>query len=196
RNMSEVVHYPGCQELSQRDRAEPRVLAREVELHVRQVPGFERAEILGAEPGELVEEGVEGALRIPRAVTESVVRLEAPGGALRENDAGARHPIGFLAVDQVTDVVEGTERLRPLRAASPWRTDVAQQRAKRCGRAFENLGRQHEIEVHVSAAPPAPLRNGTDAACGESPAGAGLPPQPEKPSPSTGRRSRQTLYRR
>jgi len=127
--MSQVVNHPGRQELPQCDRAEARVFAGQIELGVGQAPGLEYPEALGPEAREFVEERIEGALGIPGPVAETIVRLEPPTGTLRENDAGAKHPIGFLAIDQVPDVVEGAERIGPFRASNPWRTDPVQERA-------------------------------------------------------------------
>src|SRR6266511_674129 len=193
RDMSQIVNDPGGQKLPQRHRAEAGVLSEQVELCVGQVPGLEHPEVLGTQACELIEQGIVGALRSPCAVTEPIIRLEAPVGTLRENDARPGHPIGFLAIDQMADVVERTEGIWPLCTARPGRTDLPQERAQRCGRAFQNLDRQLEIEFHVSASR---LRNGIDARCGESLGRGIVPPQPERPRPRTGRRSRQTPYRR
>jgi len=69
------------------------VLAGQVELRVGEVPGLEHAKVLGTESRELV-----------RAENRASASHSAPGdgidhtarsavGPLRENDAGARHPI-------------------------------------------------------------------------------------------------------
>ena len=115
--------------LPQGHRAEARVLPGQIELCFGQVPGLENPEVLGPETGELIEQRVERTLCVPRTMAGTIIRLEATVWTLRENDAGARHPIGFLTIDQMADVVEGTEGLRPLRAASPRRTDLLQERA-------------------------------------------------------------------
>src|SRR2546426_10125158 len=47
------------------------------------------------------EERRRGAPHVACAVAESIVGFEAEFGPLRQNDASARDPIGFLTVDEV-----------------------------------------------------------------------------------------------
>src|SRR5258706_236378 len=191
--MSQVMHHPGRQELPERDRAEARVLTSQLELRRGHLPRLERAEVLRAEPGELVEQRIQRACRVAGAMAEPIVWLESTVRPLGQDDACPWHPVGFFAIDEMADVVEGTERIGPLGAARPGRTDVLQERAHCSSGAFQNLDRQRDIEVHVSAVP---LRGGTDAQCGESLARVIVPPQLERPCPRTRRRTRRTPYRR
>src|SRR5438128_927244 len=89
----------------------PRSWTTQADLRVGEVPGLEHAKVLATQSRELVEQRIERAFRVPRAVAEPIIRLEARLWALREDDAGAGHPVGFLAIDQMADVVEGTERI-------------------------------------------------------------------------------------
>lgn len=129
RDVSEIVHHPCCQELPQRHRTEARVVAPQAELRVCEIPGPEDPQILGALCGELVEQGIECPFGVSGPVTEAVVRLEATVLALREDNPGAGHPVGFFTVNQMANVVEWTERVRTFRAPGPFRTDVPQERA-------------------------------------------------------------------
>jgi hypothetical protein len=44
-------------------------------------------------------------------MAESIIRLKVFLLAARENDACARHPVGFFSVNQVADNIEWTERV-------------------------------------------------------------------------------------
>ena len=70
-----------------------------------------------------------------------IVRLKAQTLALREDDAGAWDPIGFFAVDQVTEDVERAEGLRPFGGADPGVVEAIEHRRERRGGALEEIER-------------------------------------------------------
>ena len=51
-----IVGDPGREQLTQADLSEFGMLTREIELRIAQPPGRERGEIVGAQPGEFIEE--------------------------------------------------------------------------------------------------------------------------------------------
>src|SRR5437870_6127630 len=81
-------------------------------------------------------------------MTKSIVRLEPRRTALRQNDAGAWDPVGFLAVNQMPDDVERAECLGPLIGADPGVVEVLQERRQRRRRPSQNFGCPDEIEIH------------------------------------------------
>src|SRR6266550_3355911 len=97
------------------------------------------------------------AIQIARAMTESIVRLEAGIRPASEDDARAGNPIRLLAVDHVSDDIKRTEGLRPFCASNPLRGETAEERLQRRRRTTEHLRRQIEIEVH-SATVTYPIR--------------------------------------
>src|SRR5690349_4949971 len=141
------MHDPGRQEVRERDRAEPRVLTAQIELRSRELPRRELAKVLRAERRELVEQRIERARGVAGAMAEPIVWLEAAVRTLRQDDARPRHPVRFLAIDQMADVVEGTERVGTLGGASPWSAHVSQERAQCSRGSFQNLDRLREHEV-------------------------------------------------
>src|SRR5437764_1493693 len=78
-----------------------------------QMQRAERHKICGPQRRELVEQVAE---RLPPAVTcpfEAVERLERPRLAMLEDHLQSRHPVRLLAVNQMTDDVDGAPRVRP-----------------------------------------------------------------------------------
>ena len=53
----------------------------------------------------------------PDLVAEAIVGLEPAILALGQDDASAHHPIRFLTIDQMTDIVERAERVATFGAA-------------------------------------------------------------------------------
>src|SRR5919109_1269418 len=81
-------------------------------------------------------------------MSEAIVRLESEISSLREDDARTRNPVGLLAIDEMTDDVEWTERVGSFCAANP-RFIQAVEQASQCGRRSAKDARcQCEIEVH------------------------------------------------
>src|SRR5688500_17340323 len=107
------------------------MLSGQSQLDGRELPGRQQLEVCRAQPSELVQQRRERAISIACVMTKPVVRLEREIGAAREDDAGARHPVGLLAVDQVTHDIKGTERVRPLRGAGPAVIEAGEESVKR-----------------------------------------------------------------
>src|SRR4051812_8950808 len=77
---------------------------------------------------------------------ESIVRLKATIRTLGKDDSGARHPVGFLAVDEMTDVVERAERVQTFGAALERARDVLKEHPQCAGSAPEDVNSVREIE--------------------------------------------------
>ena len=82
-------------------------------------------------------------------MAEAIVGRELFIGLIGEDYARAWHPIGFLAVDEMTDYIEGTERFRAFVAARETLAHIIQQRVKRRRRSEQNVYRFLEIEAHA-----------------------------------------------
>src|SRR5260370_6162416 len=132
--MPEVVHDPGGEQLPQGHAAQTRVAPGESELLRAKVPRFELLQVGRPQSRELGEQGLRGASHVARPVAESIVRLEAEIGPAIENDASPRHPIGFLAVDEVPDDIERTERFGTFLASDPRLVETIEQRPEGGGR--------------------------------------------------------------
>jgi len=78
---------------------------------------------------------------------ETIIRLKPEIGALGENNARPRDPIGLLAVDQMPHHIEGAECVGTLSAAHPRRIQTVEQRAQGDGRTSQDLDRRVEIEA-------------------------------------------------
>jgi len=146
--VSQVVRRPGGEQLAERDRAENRMGAATVKCRGGEIESAQGREVLAPETRELVEQLVE---RLPGArplLREAIVAIERTRLAVLEDDAGARDPVGLLAVDQVPDHVEGAERLRPFGAARPCVGQAAQHRVERRGGALEHGGRCVQRKLH------------------------------------------------
>lgn len=113
-----------------------------------QVPGAKLHEVLLPELREFLEQGAERAPDVARAVPEAVVRLEDGVRAPGQDDARPRDPIGLLAVDQVTDDVEGTECVGALHSAGPGSRKPVQQGVQDTRRSREDRRRKVEVKVH------------------------------------------------
>ena len=84
-------------------------------------------------------------------MAEAIVGRKTLIGLIGEDDSRAGHPIGFLAVDEMTHYVKGTERFRAFVATRETLADVIQQRMQRRRRCPQNVYRFLEIEAHAVA---------------------------------------------
>lgn len=92
------MHGPGGEELGQGDGAEGGMGSAEGELPRGEVECAKVAEVGRAELGEFVEELGERLACAVALLGEAVERLEGTGLAVGEDDLGAGHPVGALAV--------------------------------------------------------------------------------------------------
>src|SRR5438093_1526760 len=90
-------------------------------------------------------------------VAESIVGFEAEFGALRQNDASARDPIGFLTVDEVSYHIERTECFGTLVGSDPRVAETVEQRPERGGRPSQHCDREVQVEIHRSEGVPREL---------------------------------------
>ena len=81
---------------------------------------------------------------MPEAVVGLEERVRPPG----QDDARPGHPVRLLAVDQVTDDVEGVERVGAFHPADPGVGKPVEEGVQRTRRPREDLSGEFEIEVH------------------------------------------------
>src|SRR5688572_26499861 len=148
RDVSEIVHDPRGEQLPERDGTERGVLARQVQVARSELPRPQQLEVVSSQPRKLVEQRRQRPIDVSGAVPESIVRLEPRAWSAREDDARARDPVRLLTVDQMSDDIEGAERLRAFVAANPRLGQAAKQGLQRRRRTREHIDRQIEIEVH------------------------------------------------
>lgn len=148
-NVTEIMNYPGSEQLFQGDRAQARVPALQLELGVAEVPGVQQLEVGGAEASELIQQGVERAIDVAIAVAEAVVGSEGNTIA-RANQQGAGNPVGLLAIDEVADDVEGAEGIGALVGAGPGVVDTVQHCCEHRGGAAQDVSGLGEVEVQVA----------------------------------------------
>ena len=79
-------------------------------------------------------------------MAEPIVRLKATIRTLGKDDPGTWQPVGFLAVDEVTDVVERAERIQTLGAARERARDVLKEHPQCPGSTPEDVNSVREIE--------------------------------------------------
>src|SRR5688572_7413138 len=126
RNVSEIVHDPGGQQLTEGHRAKGGMLARQIQLACGQLPRAQHVEVLGSQPGKLVEQRLEPPVDVARSMPESIVRLKPEALAPRKDDARTRHPVRLLAINQVSNDIERAERVRAFSSADPRVGEAAQ----------------------------------------------------------------------
>jgi PAS domain S-box-containing protein len=166
RDVPEIVYHPAREQVPQGDAAEARMVAGEVELGIAQAPGAEQLEVRVTQFGEFGQQRFQGAAHVAAAVAEAIVRLEARVGAASQDDAGAGDPVGFLAVYEMTDHVEGAEGIGPFGAPGPGLGDSVEEHPQCRGASAEHIHRGFQLESHtapailrVPANPGPPLHN-------------------------------------
>src|ERR1041384_605272 len=80
--MPQVVHDPGCQQLPERNTPQARMIPRQIEVLLCNLPGVEQIQICSAQPGEFGKQGGQGAAWVSRPVAETLVGFEANGRPL------------------------------------------------------------------------------------------------------------------
>src|SRR5688500_7766261 len=146
-NVTEVVHHPGGQQLTQRHRPQHGVLARQDQLRRGELPRLKQRQIGTSEPGKLAQQRIQGAVGVAGQVPEAVVGLEQRGAA-GQDQSGPRDPVGLLPIDEVTDVVEGAEGVGTLPAPDPGLGSALQQHLQGRRGTAEYINRLLEIEIH------------------------------------------------
>src|SRR5690348_935267 len=150
-----------------------------------QAPSPQRAQALLAQLGEPVQELVERPVAEALRLREAIERLEGLRLALGENHGGARNPVGFFTVNQMTYDPFGAPRVGPFGAGGPWWRQPAEHALERARRAGEDFECRIQGELHLS--PPRAC-----AACrGTAPDRPGRASRSRSPAcPPCGRRSR------
>ena len=114
----------------------------------RELPRAQQLQIRGTELGKLGHQGLQGTVGVSQPVSKAIVGFEADIWSLGKDDAGARDPIGLFTVDEMSDVVERTERFGTFGASNPRLAQAVQERPDAGGRTSKHLYRQVEIEIH------------------------------------------------
>ena len=95
-----VVRRPAGQQLFERHRAELRVFAHQTEMRRRQLQRVELVQVRAAELTELANQRFGGLAAITGESSLTIVRREA--AAARKDALDSRHPVGDLAIGQMT----------------------------------------------------------------------------------------------
>jgi len=130
----EIVRHPCRQELAQRHDAELRVTTRTVEVRIGQAQRRQLAEIGLAQRREFLEQTGQRSSFRHRELREAIERVEGPPLAVLQDDPDARHPVGSLTMDQVSDDIERTPGFAPFMRDDPPVRKAAQQRVECRGR--------------------------------------------------------------
>jgi hypothetical protein len=126
-DVGEVMHSPGGQELREGDRAESGMGSAELELLRSEIEGAQFPEVGGAKFGELVEELGEGLPCTFAILGASIELFEGSGFAVVEDEFGARHPVGALAMVEMADDIVGSEGSAAFVLHGPGFGEIAQQ---------------------------------------------------------------------
>lgn len=139
--VGEVVDGPSSDQLSECDAAKSRMMAALFEIAGRELPGAKLVEIGGPQLRQLVEDLVERFAAALFELGEAVERIEGAGFAVVKDQPGAWHPVGALAMVQVTDDVEGGPGLVAFAVPRPTIGEAAQQRVQSGGSTGEERDR-------------------------------------------------------
>ena len=88
-DVPEVMRDPRREQLAQRHASELRMLTFEGELSFRQRPAAQHRDVIGAKPGEFIEQRAEALAGTLAFLREPVVAFEAHARPLREDDPRA-----------------------------------------------------------------------------------------------------------
>ena len=91
----------------------------EIELPRGQVQRRQLGQVVCTQFAEFIQQRLQRAVLVAFPVAEPVVPIERTAFAVLEDDLRARHPVRFLAVDQVANDVKWTERLGSLGTSHP-----------------------------------------------------------------------------
>lgn len=144
-DVGEVMHSPGGQELREGDRAKSGMGSAELELLWSEIEGAEFAEVSGAKFGELVEELGEGLPCTFAILGAAIERLEGAALAVVEDEFGAGHPVGALAMDEMADDIEGSKGGAAFVLRGPGFGEIAQESVDRGG----SVGEQGDCLVEI-----------------------------------------------
>ena len=147
-DVTQVMRYPGGQQLAQRHSAELRVPAPTVEIFGGEVQRGEPEQVCGSKLGEQVEELVQGFAAGSFEHGHPVERSERTRFAVGQQQLGAHHPIGPLTMNQMSHDVEGAPGIRSLRSPDPGLGQIPQQGAKDHRSPAQNRHRIFKAEVH------------------------------------------------
>jgi hypothetical protein len=150
-DVAEVVDDPGGEQVAQGDGAEIGMGAGEVELGVCEVEGGEGLEALGAEGGEVVEEGCDGLAGEVVLEGEAVERGEGGVGLACEDHASAGQPVGGVGVQEVAEDVDGAEGLGGWFAVQPLRGFASKECVEDGGSVRKDFDGVVELKLHGGA---------------------------------------------
>jgi hypothetical protein len=141
RNVAKVVDNPRREKLTKRDWPKLGVLARQIELIVRQLPRTQGFQITNAQTLKVVNELRERPASTLAKLSETVEGRKGATVTLVQNDLRARNPVGPFGNDEMTNDVEGTPGLRSLCRVQPLGWEARQHRAECEGRSLEHRDR-------------------------------------------------------
>ena len=110
----------------------------------------QRAEVFPPERGELVEELRQRSALRHRELRKAIELLEGSGLAGLMDDSGARYPVGALAVDQVSDDVEGAPRVAAFVGCDPTLGQAPEERIDGRGRPRQDGNRLLQYRTNVA----------------------------------------------
>ena len=111
----------------------------------------EGLEALGAEGGEVLEQGFDGLVGDEALEVETVEGLEGGVGVACEDHAHAGEPVGFVGEHQVAEDVDGAEGSWGFAAVEPGRGFAAKESVEDGGRCGEDFDGLVELELHARA---------------------------------------------
>lgn len=114
-----IVNDPGCEKLTQRDRAQLGVTARSVEIGGRDGEFLEALKRRGTQLGETAEQLVNAPAARGLELREAVERRKWYGVVVGQEVFHTGNPVGALAVNQVTHHIERAPRVGALGAVRP-----------------------------------------------------------------------------
>jgi hypothetical protein len=134
----EVVRHPGRQQLAQRHDAKLGMTAAAIEIRGGQAQSRELAQAGLPQRREFVEPAGQRSLLRLCKLRKTIEGVEGARFAVLQNDSGARHPVGSLAVDQMSDDVEGAPRFASFVCRDPAVGKAAQQGVEGRGRSRQD----------------------------------------------------------
>ena len=141
REMVQVVHDPRREQLPHGDAPESWVPSGHFHLSRTELEAVEGAQVLGAQRLECLQQLLERGLSRLVESAFPVEGRERRALVTGENDAGARYPVGVLAVNEMRDDVVRAPRVGTFVRLRPVRRQAIEQRAKRDGRPFQDFAR-------------------------------------------------------
>jgi hypothetical protein len=135
--VSEVMHRPRCQKLRQRNCSEVRVEPAKRKVRRLESEPAQFAQVLRPQLGKLIQKLAERlALALPR-LGEAIESVERSALSELQDHLRPRHPVGALAMDEMTDNIECAPGIRAFIVRRPLVGKVPQKRIQGCRRALE-----------------------------------------------------------